>query len=146
MSTLHASRRRSVLLACAVGALAGCGNSSDPASPSPLAGSYTATAFRVTLAGQNAIDVLAQGGALSVTVAADDRTSGTLVVPSSVTGTAAVTQSMAGTAVRNGTTVRFQLSTDSFMRDLVFTTVGTVLQASNQTVAGTTFTVVLTRQ
>lgn len=131
-------------LATATAVVAGC--KSDSTSPPPIAGTYTATTLSVTPSGQSSIDVLAQGGTLSITIAADNSTTGTLYLPSSVTGGAPMTASMAGTAVRSGSAVRFQQSADTFVRDLVFTLSGTSLQVTNQTVATATYTVVLKRQ
>lgn len=121
-----------------------CGDAGPTESVS-LAGTYTATLFRVTPSGQSAIDVLAQGGSLSIAIASDNTTSGSLVLPASVAGSV-FTASMAGTAVQSGPTVQFQQSADTFVRGLAFTVSGRALQASNQTVGTAAFTVTLTRQ
>lgn len=135
--------RRLVLASTAAGALAGCRSSTEPA---PITGTYTATTFRITPTGGNSINVLTQGGALSLTITSTNATSGVLTLPASVTGDAALTESMAGTASRVGNTVRFQQSADTFVRDLVWTVNGNTLQANNQVVGGTaSFAIVLTR-
>jgi hypothetical protein len=111
----------------------------------PLAGSYVATTFQVTPTGESMIDVLAYGGSLGITIAGDNSTSGTLVIPASLAG-AVFTESMAGTAVRAGNTVTFTQSSDTFVRNLAFTVKESTLEAVNQSLTGATFTVVLTRQ
>ena len=121
-----------------------CGDAGPTQSVS-LAGTYTATLFRVTPSGQSAIDVLAQGGSLSIAIASDNTTSGSLMLPASVAGSD-FTASMVGTAVQSGSTVHFQQSADTFVRDLAFTVSGGALQASNQTAGTAAFTVTLTRQ
>jgi hypothetical protein len=124
--------------------LSGCG-SDTPSQPSSIAGAYTATVFRVTPTGQPTIDVLAQGGSLSVTIASDNTASGTLSLPASVAETP-VTASMTGTVVQTGTTVRFEQTADTFVRDLTFMVVGNTLQATNQVAGVASFTITLTRQ
>ncbi len=131
------------LAAFAVGALAAC--SDDPTAPRPIAGRYTATTFRAGPTGQPPIDVLAAGGTLTVEIAADNRTSGTLALPAAVTGGQALTASMAGTAVRTGNTVRFEQSADTFVRDLRWTVDGNTLRVQSQAAGEGTFTIALTR-
>jgi hypothetical protein len=123
--------------------LAGCG-SDAPNQPSSIAGTYTATVFQVTPTGQPTIDVLAQGGSLSVTIASDNAASGSLSLPPSVAG-APFTASMTGTAVQTGTTVHFEQTADTFIRDLTFTVVGNTLQATNQVAGSASFTITLSR-
>lgn len=91
------------------------------------------------------IDVLAQGGTLSINIASDNSTTGTLTLPASVAGSP-VTLSMAGTAVVTGSTVKFQQPGDTFVRDLTFTVSGNTLAVANQSAGGSTFTVTLTKQ
>ena len=133
-----------VLLTLAGAGSSACGSDS-PSQASSLAGVYTATVFRVTPTGQPPIDVLAQGGTLSITIASDNTASGTLSLPASVAGTA-FSASMAGTVVQTGTTVRFEQTADTFVRDLTFTVVGNTLQATNQVAGAGSFTITLTRQ
>jgi type IV pilus biogenesis protein CpaD/CtpE len=123
---------------------AACGD--DPVSPAVDAGTYTATTFRVTPTGEQEIDILAQGGALSITIESSNVTSGTLNMPASTTGGAAFVASMAGTVVREGSTVRFEQSADSFVRDLDWTAQGGTLSVTNQALPGATWTITLTRQ
>lgn len=145
MTWISTTLRRLPLAFAAAGALAACG-SATPTEVAPIAGTYRATTFRGTPTGQSAIDVLAQGGTLSLVIAADNSTSGTLAVPASAAGGAALTASMAGTAVRTGNTVRFQQSADTFMRDLTWTVSGNTLQVNDQAAGSARFTITLTRQ
>lgn len=146
MRRFSAARQRVTVFALLAlsACLSGCG-SDTPSQPSALAGTYTATVFRVTPTGQATIDVLAQGGSLSITIASDNAASGTLSLPASVAGTP-FTASMTGTAVQTGGTVRFEQTADTFVRDLTFTIVGNTLQATNQVAGVGSFTITLTRQ
>jgi hypothetical protein len=114
--------------------------------PDPRIGTYLATTFTITPSGQAPINVLTQGGTLGLNIANNFVTAGTLILPPSVTGGAAVSASMAGTADTTGGKIRFVQTADTFVRNLTFTMVETRLEAVNQTVAGTTYTVVLNRQ
>ena len=147
MRRISAARQRVrvlALLTLSSAWLSGCG-SDTPNQPSSIAGAYTATVFRVTPTGQPTIDVLAQGGSLSVTIASDNTANGSLSIPASVAGTP-FTASMTGTVAQTGTTVRFEQTPDTFVRDLTFTVVGNTLQATNQTAGVASFTITLTRQ
>jgi hypothetical protein len=62
-----------------------------------------------------------------------------------VAGTA-FSASMAGTVVQTGTTVRFEQTADTFVRDLTFTVVGNTLQTTSQVAGAGSFTITLTRQ
>ena len=136
-------RRRAAAATAALLVAAGCGKVTDP---DPLVGTFLASTFTVTPAGQSVVDVLAQGGTLGLNVANNFVTAGTLILPASVTGGAVFTASMTGTAVRTGATVRFTQSADTFVRNLTFTLTENRLEAVSQVVAGTTYSVVLTRQ
>jgi len=147
MRLISAARQRVTVLALFASTsawLAGCG-SDAPDQPSSIAGVYTATVFRVTPTGQSPIDVLAQGGTLSVTIASDNAASGSLSLPASVAG-APFSASMTGTVVRTNATVRFEQTADTFVRDLTFTIVGNTLQATNQVAGTASFTITLSRQ
>lgn len=147
MRFINAPRQRATVLALLTYSsawLSGCG-SDAPNQPSSIAGAYTATVFRVTPTGQPTIDVLAQGGSLSVTIASDKTASGSLSLPASVAGSP-FTASMTGTVVQTNGTVRFEQTADSFVRDLMFTIVGNTLQATNQVAGSASFTVTLSRQ
>jgi hypothetical protein len=60
-------------------ALSLCACGGDTAVPGPsIVGSYTATVLRVVPTGQPELDVLASGGSLTLDIAADHSTAGTL--------------------------------------------------------------------
>jgi len=141
---LPALRRIPVTLAVA-SVLVACG-SDTPTQASTLAGSYRATTLRVTPTGQSAMDILAQNGSLTITVGADNATTGSLFLPASVTGGAALTASMAGTAVRTGSSIQFQQLADTFVRDLVWTVSGNALTVVDQEAGSARFTITLARQ
>jgi hypothetical protein len=111
-----------------------------------LAGTYTATEFRVEPTGQETIDVLAEGGSLAIRIASDNFTTGTLILPASVTGAGTFAESMTGQATQSGSTVRFQQTADTFVRDLTWTRDGTSLTVRNQIAGDAAFTITLTRQ
>jgi hypothetical protein len=118
-----------------------------PTEPSTLrAGTYTATTFRVIPTGQPPLEVLAGGGTLTITVAADGRTSGRLFVPASLTGDDPLDASMAGTAVQAGGEVRFEQTADTFVRDLEWQVGTSTLTVVDQPAGSARFTITLTRQ
>ena len=134
---------RVLLAAALLFAVGACRNTAEP---DPIVGTFLATTFTVTPAGQGTLNGLALGGTLGINVANNLVTAGTLLMPPGLTGGATVVASMAGTAMVTGSTVRFAQSADTFVRDLTFTLVGTQLQALNQVVAGTRYDLILTRQ
>lgn len=149
MSYARSIRRSTVMLAALVGlgSAAACGGSdSVPTTTTPsITGTYQATVFQVTPIGQPMIDVLARGGTLSLVIAADNSTTGSISLPPSILGSP-FSANLTGTAVQTGNTVQFQQTDDTFVRDLTFTVVGTTLEARNQSAGIGTFTIVLTRQ
>ena len=133
-----------ILWACIAGlGLAACGGNETGPSPE-LPGVYVASVFRVTPPAEPLIDVLAAGGTLSITVASDHSTTGSLSIPASLNGGTPFIADMAGTATLSGSSVHFQQSADSFVKDLTWT-LGTNLTV-NQTIGGATYTITLTRQ
>lgn len=109
---------RSVLL---VASVAACGDYASPSSPLP--GTWTATTFTVVPRGQAPLDVLAGGGSPTITIAANNTTSGTLT----------------------GSRVTFTQSADTFVRDLQWTLSGKSLSVTNAVAGTTLFTITLTR-
>ena len=112
-------------------------------------GTWLASTFLVTPAGQGQKNVLTDGGTLGVNIVQVDSTfitAGTVLLPASVTGAAELKASLAGTATESGSTVHFITPNGSFVRDLIFTLVENRLEAVNQVVAGTVYNVILTRQ
>jgi hypothetical protein len=118
----------------------------NPADPDPLVGTFFATTFTVTSPGQAPVNVLSAGGSLGLNVANNYVVTGTLIIPPSLNGGTTFTASMAGTLDTAGTGIRFVQPADTFVRDLTFTLVENRLEAVNQTVGGTTYELILTRQ
>jgi hypothetical protein len=110
----------------------------------PLVGTWMATEFRVTPAGQAEINVLDAGGILTIVIDADNKTSGSLTVPASVSGGLIV--NMTGTVTVTGSNVKFVQTTDSFIRDLTWTRTPNTLIVIDETAEGSRYTITLTRQ
>jgi hypothetical protein len=87
-----------------------------------LAGNYVATSFVMTQTGQASFDVLAKGGSLTINVAADSSTTGTMVLPAGVPGNSqGGTASMKGKITRRQDgTYQFDLVESSFISALVW--------------------------
>ena len=130
-----------LLLLVAV-AVSACGDSNEP-SGSALAGSYSATTLRVTPTGEAPIDVLASGGSLTLTIDAENQVTGNLTIPPSIDG--GINESMAGTAVVSGSSVQFDQTADTFVRDFTFEIAGSQLRA-DQTLSDARYEVILARQ
>ena len=145
MRIVHTRSFRTVLLGTAlIASTAACGD--DPTSPNPLNGTYTATTLRVTPDGQPEIDILAEGGTLSLTLSGQNTVAGSLFIPASATGGEAFTANMAGTVVRTGNTVRFDQDADNFVRDLTWTVSNGSLTVVNQAAGNARFTATLMKQ
>jgi hypothetical protein len=129
------------LAVLAAGACGGYGTESVS-----LEGTYVATVLRVTPEGQALIDVLAAGGSLSVTIGSNNAVSGTLIIPASLNQGVPLNASMAGTAARDGNTVEFNQSADTFVRDLSWELSADGLRVTNQAAGDATYTITLTRQ
>jgi hypothetical protein len=141
---LLANRAMRAVLLLSVAGLATACDSTDPSSS--IAGTWVATSFIVTEVGEPTIDVLALGGGLSIAIAGNSTTTGTLTIPGELLGGGPdFTVSMAGTAVHNGNTVEFNQAADSFVRDVAWTLQGNTLHGT-RTDAGVTVDVTLTRQ
>jgi hypothetical protein len=129
--------------------LAAAGACRGATAPDPLTGTWLASTFQVTPAGQGQKNVLLAGGSLGVNIVPIDSTfltTGTVIIPPGVTGATPFAASLDGTAVEFGSTVRFATTADSFVQDLAFTLVENRLEAVNQVVAGTSYNIILTRQ
>lgn len=123
--------------------LAAC--ESDSTGPEgPLEGTYTATYFRITPAGEAEADVIAAGGSLTINIAENNTTTGQLIVPSSITG--GQTASMAGAATLSGSVVTFQQTANTFVRDLSWTRTALGLNVNEQLLDGVEYTITLTKQ
>ena len=117
----------------------------DSNDPSPIAGNYEATSFVVTETGEAPIDVLAEGGDLTITITSNNSTTGTLTVPGSLTGGSDQSFSMSGTAILTANTVRFEQGADTFVRDMTFQIVGDDLHGTYSN-TGVSVAISLTRQ
>ena len=86
-----------------------------------LAGSYVATSFIVTQTGQAPVDVLAKGGSLTINIAADSSTTGTLVLPAGVPGAQPGTADMTGKIIRRSDgAYQFNQIAETFVKSLVW--------------------------
>jgi hypothetical protein len=113
-------RFRRLALAPALLLYSACENSVS-ITPDVLAGSYTATSFVVTPAGQPSVNVLASGGSLAINIAADSTTSGLLSLPAGVLSPTGGTADMAGRITRlSDGTFKFNQSANSFINQLVW--------------------------
>ena len=116
---MHLSRSSSLLFAAAILAVAGA-CAEDPNVPVPgVPGSYHATTFTLSSGGP-AINLLALGASLTMTLGADHTTTGRLVVPATVTGGEKIDDSLAGTWRQSNDTVYFDHPADTFIRDIPF--------------------------
>lgn len=109
-----------------------------------IVGTYSATTFTYAPAGSAPKDVLAAGGSISLIIARNLSTSGSIQIPASVTGSSAFSASLLGTAAQNGNTVTLNLVADTFMRDLPLTFDGSSLSGTS-TISGTTIVVTLSK-
>jgi hypothetical protein len=116
------ARRLGVLLAAATIA---CESTSGP-DREAVAGAYVATTF-TTVTNSVSTDQLAAGASLSITLNSDWSTVGQLVVPGANTDGSDFIASMAGSWTLGGTTVAFQQTADTFMREMDFEISGNTL-------------------
>jgi hypothetical protein len=126
--------------AAALLAVTACGD--EPLSPTSLAGTFSATTFTFTMGAQS-VDVLASGGVLIIEIFTDGTTDGVLFLPAALVGTD-FTESMVGTYTIAGSTVQFQQSADTFVRNIIFEASGTTTLRGVGTFNGITVRVTLT--
>ena len=111
--------RRLVLAILPTLALASACDNSVSITPDELAGNYIATSFLITPSGQPAVDVLAKGGSLTINIAGDSSTTGTLSLPANVLPGLGGTASMEGRVLRIADgTYRFNQSAETFIKAL----------------------------
>jgi len=113
--------------------------------PSEVSGTWVATVFSVTPSGEAPIDLLAAGASLTITIDAENMTTGSLEIPAGVGGPEVFSASMAGTAIVTETTVRFLQGADSFVPDLVWSRGALTLTVTNQSLGGDAWTITLTK-
>jgi hypothetical protein len=102
--------------------LAACGGG-DSFSPTveTVAGSYTASTFTLTTSA-GTTNLLTSGATVSVTLAADGSTTGHVFVPGGAEDGGDFDADLAGTWALTGSTVTFNQTADTFIRDVAFTT------------------------
>jgi hypothetical protein len=142
LSLLKTLGRSSITVLSAAMLAAAC-DSTEPSSA--LAGTWVATSFVFTETGAAPVDVLAAGGGLTIAIAGDNSTTGTLTIPGSIIGGSDFVASMAGTAVRSGNTVTFSQPADTFVRNVVWTVSGDTIEGT-LTQTGVTVDITLSRQ
>jgi hypothetical protein len=126
---------------CLILAVTACGETTEVGT---IAGAYAATKFDVTPDGQSTQNALAEGAVLTIEIAADNSTTGTLSVPASLTGGAPLVASMVGTATLEGDSVRFDQAANTFVRQDYWKRNGSTLSMSHH-VDGVTLAVTLAR-
>ena len=119
--TFLRARRLVLAVVPALALASGCKNDVSIESD-VLAGSYTATSFLVTPSGQPTVDVIAKGGSLTITIAADSTTTGLLSLPAGALSPQGGTASMAGRVFQRADgTFRFeQPAADTFIEQLAW--------------------------
>jgi hypothetical protein len=102
-------------------ALGSCGGE-DIFSPTveSVTGSYTASSLTL-VSSVGTTDLLALGSTVAITLAADGTTSGRLFVPGGADDGSDLDVNLAGTWALSGSTVTFNQTGDSFIREVEFT-------------------------
>jgi len=133
-------RRATAALVFAM-SMAACGNDNSPVSPLTVVGTYTATQLTTTTGGVTT-NQLAAGATITLVLGADGTTVGRLFVPASTTP--AVDVSLNGTWQFTNGDIDLTSSSDTFLRDMLFTVSGNTL-VGDQTFGATRIQVVLTK-
>jgi hypothetical protein len=108
-----------------------------------LPGTYHATTFTMQQTGASTTDILAAGGSITLTIAGDLSTTGSLKLPANVQG-GPTTVSLLGSAALIGNEVTLNLVADTFMRDATWTFEGSAL-STVYTSSGVTAVVTLSK-
>jgi hypothetical protein len=108
-----------------------------------VSGPYTATTFTVTSAA-GVTDLLAVGSTVTITLAADGTTSGRLFVPGGAEDGSDLDVDLVGAWTLTGSTVTFNQTADTFIRDAQFTA-GRNSLSSEATLSGSTIRLMLTK-
>jgi hypothetical protein len=142
-SQMRALLGRTVVLGMAA-ILAGCGDD-DGFSPTveTVAGSYSAASFTLG-SPAGTIDLLALGSVVTVTLDADGSTTGQLFVPGGAEDGGDLDADLTGTWSLDGTTVTFNQTADTFIRDAQFTA-GENRLTGEGTFSGQTIRLVMTK-
>lgn len=140
--TLRRLRRLAIVPALAIAG--SCGDLSTSVIPDVIPGTYAATSFRVTPPGQGTVDVIAAGGSLTITIAQDLSTDGTLFMPGGLVSPQAVQASMAGKLVQKlDGTYYFQQNANTFMRLLIWQQATDAFVTTTQLDDGTSFQIAI---
>ena len=135
-------RRATAALVCALSlSVAACNKNESPVSPLTVAGTYTATQLTTTTGGVTT-NQLAAGASVTLVLSPDGTAGGRLVVPASTTP--AVDVSLNGTWAFSNGDIDLTSSTDTFLRDMLFSVEGNTL-VGDQTFGATRIQIVLTK-
>ncbi|MEP6550544.1 MAG: hypothetical protein ABJB95_05140, partial [Gemmatimonadales bacterium] len=110
-------KSRALFLTAFPAVLFACGDSTSP--QLSVVGSYEAVVFATTPSGGTPRDELQAGSTFTITLNSDGSTSGHLFVAANGT-TPALNADMAGTWTRNGNSVSFTQTADTFVRNMTF--------------------------
>jgi hypothetical protein len=132
--------RTSTLLAVLALLTLGCSGDSNPPDM-VLTGSFHATVLIISPPGQQSVDVIQAGGHLHLAIALDSTVIGHLLVPSSITGDEPLDADLTGIATIRPSTVMFQHTADTFVRDLSFIRHDDHLRADQTLANGTHYSV-----
>lgn len=106
------------LAAAAAAVTLGIGGCGADLGPEDVAGTYQATQW--TLSGAVDADALAEGGAITITLALDGTTRGTLIVPEALSDRGEYGVDLAGTYAVISGRVQFMQQAETFVRNLVW--------------------------
>jgi hypothetical protein len=131
--------------------LFGCSDGGVAPTMESVAGEYNATSLYIveSTPGREddvTTDLLGAGLTISITLSAGGVTTGEMFIPAALAGSGMdETYDMIGTYTLSGTTVRFNQTASTFLREIAFTVDGSVLRAT-QIDGYETLSVRLTRQ
>lgn len=108
---------------------AACDNSPTNPSRDAVAGSYRATTFTVTNAGTTT-DLLRAGATIELNLSASGTTTGRFFVPGGQEDGSDLDADLTGTWTLNGSTVAFDQTADTVLRDMTFTVSGNRLEGT----------------
>jgi hypothetical protein len=136
---LRSLLRQPVLAATiALGSIVACSEGTSP-TMAGVAGAYSASVFTTTTSGTTTNEI-ARGSSLTLLLSAQGTVTGSLVIPAD-----GVDEDMAGTWSLNGSTVTFNQSADTFVRDMDFTFGSNGTLTGDQTFGSTRVQITLIR-
>ncbi len=142
--SLRRFRRLALLSLLPALALASACGPTTSVHPDVIPGTYAATTFRVTPANSSTVDVLAQGGSLTITVDESFQVAGSIYLPGGLLTTDPINANLAGKVQqdRDGTWF-FTLTPSTFMNGLVWTQFTNSFVSTTKLEDGTQFQVLL---